>query len=177
MNILKLHFHNHNLRRRNAAATWKISDWGQLDVRLFRRVIIPKGLRLNSERCYFEELLLRSFFFSQKGHYSEDFYPEGSLFRISEQGRSQPHSPGWARVPLSSFISLNFDHVFLLFLKLFSFSSSFWPSEGPGYATVSEQCNGMGECQLDFRSNGQWRSQGLSGWTTRPSGGPKWGRK
>ena len=30
-----------------------------------------------------------------------------------EQGRSQPHSPGWARVPLSSFfpqISINFSY-------------------------------------------------------------------
>ena len=43
-----------------------------------------------------------------------------------QQGRSQPHSPGWARVPLSSFFSSNFDQFILFFLKLYSFSSSFW---------------------------------------------------
>ena len=59
------------------------------------------------------------------------------------QGRSQPHSPGWARVSLSSFfpqISINF---VLFFLKLYLFSSSFCPPppmgesptrKGPGYA-------------------------------------------
>ena len=34
-------------------------------------------------------------------------------FPVNEQGRSQPHSPGWARVPLSSFlpqISINFPY-------------------------------------------------------------------
>ena len=43
-----------------------------------------------------------------------------------KQGRSQPHSP-WARVPLSSFfpqIAINST----IFLKLYLFSSSFWPS-------------------------------------------------
>ena len=44
------------------------------------------------------------------------------------QGRSQPHSPGWAR-PSSTF--LIFPQIlilfFLFFLKLFLFSSSFWP--------------------------------------------------
>ena len=48
--------------------------------------------------------------------------------RANRQGLSQPHSPGRARVPLSSFvpqISINF---FLFFLKLYIFSSSFWPS-------------------------------------------------
>ena len=46
----------------------------------------------------------------------------------ANQGRSQPHSPGWARVPLSSFflkISINFSYFFL---KLYLFSSSFWSS-------------------------------------------------
>ena len=44
------------------------------------------------------------------------------------QFRSQPHSPAWARVPLSSFFSSNFNQFFLFFLKLYLFSSSFWPS-------------------------------------------------
>ena len=58
-----------------------------------------------------------------------------------EQGRSQPHSPGWARVPLSSFfpqISIKF------FLKLYLFSSSFWPSgwasRPPGKALATPLC-------------------------------------
>ena len=44
------------------------------------------------------------------------------------QGCSQPHSPGWARVPLSSFfpqISIKFSYFSSNF---YSFSSSFWPS-------------------------------------------------
>ena len=48
-------------------------------------------------------------------------------YNLNHQGHSQPHSPEWARLPLSSFfpqISLNF----LFFLKLSSFSSSFWSS-------------------------------------------------
>ena len=40
------------------------------------------------------------------------------------QGRSQPHSPRWARVSLSS----NFHTFFLFFLQLSSFLSSFWLS-------------------------------------------------
>ena len=46
---------------------------------------------------------------------------------VSPQGRSQSHRPGWARVPLSSFFSSNFDYCFSFFLKLYIFSSSFWP--------------------------------------------------
>ena len=50
-------------------------------------------------------------------------------YLYDSQGRSQPHSPEWARVPLSS----NFHHFFFLFfLKLCSFLSSFWLS---GWAT------------------------------------------
>ena len=64
----------------------------------------------------------------------------GIWFCSCWQGRSQPHSPRWARVPLSSFSPPNFDHFFLFFLKLFSFSSSFWLSgwarEGPDHATA-----------------------------------------
>ena len=62
-------------------------------------------------------------------------------FKACLQGRSQPHSPGWARVPLSSFfpqISIKF---FLFSLKLYSFSSSFWPfrwaSRPPGKAQAT----------------------------------------
>ena len=44
------------------------------------------------------------------------------------QGRSQPHSPGWARVSLSSSFAKILINFFLFFLKLDSFSSSFWPS-------------------------------------------------
>ena len=58
-------------------------------------------------------------------------------------GRSQPPSPRWTRVPLSSFfpqISIKFSYFFSNFN---SFSSSFWPlrvgesptREGSGYAT------------------------------------------
>ena len=50
----------------------------------------------------------------------------------NKQGRSQPHSPGCARVPLSSLFPKILIIFFLFFLKLFSFSSSFWLS---GWAT------------------------------------------
>ena len=42
--------------------------------------------------------------------------------RVNHQSRSQPHSPGWARVPLSSFfpqISINFSSNFTYFLPHF----------------------------------------------------------
>ena len=46
----------------------------------------------------------------------------------NHQGSSQPHSPRWARVPLSSFF-LKSRLSFLIFPQIFySFSSSFWPS-------------------------------------------------
>ena len=45
---------------------------------------------------------------------------------MAQQGRSQPHRPGWTRFPLSS----NFNQLDLFFLKTFSFSSSFWPPGG-----------------------------------------------
>ena len=47
---------------------------------------------------------------------------------FNDQGRSQPHSPGWARVPLSSFfpqILINFSYFSSNF---YLFSSSFWLS-------------------------------------------------
>ena len=47
------------------------------------------------------------------------------------QGRSQPHIPGWASVPLS-FLFLKFSSFFLFFLKLSPFLSLFGP---PGGAT------------------------------------------
>ena len=43
------------------------------------------------------------------------------------QGCSQPHSPGWARVPLSSFF-LKFRSVFLIYPQSLLIFSSFWPS-------------------------------------------------
>ena len=49
-------------------------------------------------------------------------------------GRSQPHSSGWAKVPISS-LSSNFDQIVLYFL-IRSFSSSFWPS---GWASRSSE--------------------------------------
>ena len=47
----------------------------------------------------------------------------------NKQGRSQPHSPGWASVPLPSFF-LKFLSIILIFPQIFliNFSSSFWPS-------------------------------------------------
>ena len=58
-------------------------------------------------------------------------------------GRIQPHSSGWARVPLSHFFSLKFWSIFLIFpqtlltffliLALRVGESPTW--EGPGYAT------------------------------------------
>ena len=72
----------------------------------------------------------------------KDFQLDSQVIEeVSEfQGRSQPHSPGWARVPLSSFFPQILIH-FSYFSS--SFSSSFWPSgwatrppEGPGYATA-----------------------------------------
>ena len=67
-------------------------------------------------------------------HWHSHNLHENSIFKLEHrerndtQGRSQPHSPGWARVHLSS----NLRHFFLLFPKLSSFLSSFWPS---GWAT------------------------------------------
>ena len=53
------------------------------------------------------------------------------------QGRSQPHSRGWARVPLSSFF-LKFWSIFVLFLKLSSlFWLSGWASRPPGKALAT----------------------------------------
>ena len=52
----------------------------------------------------------------------------------NDQGRSQPHSPRWARVPLSLFSS-NFHHFFKFFIKhssfLFSIRPSRWTSHPP----------------------------------------------
>ena len=45
-----------------------------------------------------------------------------------KQGRSQPHCPGWARVPLSSSFPQILINFVLVFLKPDLFSSSFWPS-------------------------------------------------
>ena len=63
------------------------------------------------------------------------------------QGRSQPHSTGWARAPLSSFFPSNFDQFILFFLKLYSFSSSFWFSgwaaRPPGKALATPLTGGI----------------------------------
>ena len=70
-------------------------------------------------------------FVVRQSHYtilSCEFKMKGSLIDRQGQGRSQPHGPGWERVPLSSLfpqISINFPYCFL---KHFSFPSSFWPS-------------------------------------------------
>ena len=51
-----------------------------------------------------------------------------SLISIAvKQGPSQPHSPGWARVPLSSFY-LKFQFIFLVFPQTFTY---FLPHFGP----------------------------------------------
>ena len=71
-----------------------------------------------------------------------------SLLEGSRQGRSQPHSPGWARVPLSSFF-LKFRSIFLIFpqtLLIFFLILALRvgkspPREGPGYATLSKPPN------------------------------------
>ena len=54
------------------------------------------------------------------------------------EGRSQPHSPGWARVPLSSFfpqISINFSTLLIFFLILALRVGDSPTRKGPGYAT------------------------------------------
>ena len=52
---------------------------GSVDSSIFQRVIILKDFY--SEKSFYSKgLLFQSFFFVLKGHYSEDFYPEGSLF-------------------------------------------------------------------------------------------------
>ena len=67
---------------------------------------------------------------NKQGPFSFQHSVSAAIFIFSNnvcQGRSQPSSPGWARVPLSSF-SLKFGSIFLFFLKHNLFSSSFWPS-------------------------------------------------
>ena len=60
----------------------------------------------------------------------------------NNQGRSQPYSPGWARVPLSSFflksrsIFLIFPQTLLIFFIILALQVGESPTrEGPGYAT------------------------------------------
>ena len=62
---------------------------------------------------------------------------------IHMQGRSQPHGPGWARNPLSSFflkfwsIYLIFPQTLLIFFLILVLRVGGSPTrEGPGYATV-----------------------------------------
>ena len=70
---------------------------------------------------------------------------------VSLQGHSQPHSPGWARVPLSSFFLkflsiIIFPQIFVLILALRVGDSP--TQEGPGYATVSLTQQTMSCCML-----------------------------
>ena len=62
-----------------------------------------------------------------------------------EQGHSQPHSPGWARVPLSYFfpqILINFSSNFTIFFLILALRVGESPTrEGPGYATEFEREN------------------------------------
>ena len=70
------------------------------------------------------------------------------------QGRSQPHSPGWAKVPLSSFflkfwsIFLIFPQTLLIFFLILVLRVGESPTrEGPGYATG---CNFKYTCSPAF---------------------------
>ena len=74
-------------------------------------------------------------YFDKKGAYSECNY---ELY----QGRSQPHSLGWAKIPLSSFlpqilINLSyFSQTYLIFLFILALRVGDSPNrKGPGYAT------------------------------------------
>ena len=49
------------------------------------------------------------------------------IYHHRTQGRSQPHSSGWARVPLST-LFLKFWLIFLIFPQILVISSLFWPS-------------------------------------------------
>ena len=74
------------------------------------------------------------------------------------QGRSQPHSPGWARVPLSSFflkILINFSYFFpqtlLIFFLIMVLRVGESPTrEGPGYATECPPPPGI-TCQVGLK--------------------------
>ena len=65
--------------------------------------------------------------------------------RAQDQGRSQPHSPGWARVPISSF----FPQISIIFSYFSSNCTNFFlisafrvgespTREGPGYAAAQD---------------------------------------
>ena len=51
------------------------------------------------------------------------------IYHHRTQGRSQPHSSGWARVPLSTFF-LKFWLIFLIFPQILVISSLFWAHPG-----------------------------------------------
>ena len=58
-----------------------------------------------------------------------------------ERGRSQPHSPGWARLPLNFFLKfrLIFPKTLLFFFLILVLRVGESPTrEGPGYATGKE---------------------------------------
>ena len=65
------------------------------------------------------------------------------ILNTFKQGRSQPHSPGWARVLFSSFflkfpsLFLIFPQILLIFLLILVLRVGDPPTrEGPGYATA-----------------------------------------
>ena len=73
--------------------------------RVRRRLSVEKSPLLNNQAIYFHSKVM------------------------SAQGRSQPHSPGWARVPLSSF----FPQILIIFSYFSSNFSNFLPHFGsPG---------------------------------------------
>ena len=68
-----------------------------------------------------------------KNNNDKSFVPQLPVY----QGCSQPHSPGWARVPLSSFFHQISIHFSYFFLKLSSFWPSRWASRPPGKALTA----------------------------------------
>ena len=77
------------------------------------------------------------------------------------QGRSQPHSSGWARVPLSSFFpqvlidfSLIFPQTLLIFFLILALRVGDSPTQrGPGYATGDNSVNGQSDPCNNLRGN------------------------
>ena len=89
------------------------------------------------------------------------------LIAYDAQGRSQPHSPGWARFPLSSLFLkfwsffLIFPQTFLLFFLILSLRVGDSPTrEDPGYATDDAvghcSCMGKKSCRTT-PGNCKWR--------------------
>ena len=93
-------------------------------------IITPPKLCLPQGKKWFLSLIVNNIVFkgTQYIHISRS------------QGRSQPHSPGWAKVPLFSFfiqILINFSSNFTYFLPHFGPPGGRVATrEGPGYATA-----------------------------------------